>query len=445
MIQPYTLPGLACIFLLACQPAAAQTNCGCWIEPDSTWTNINPRPPGYMQSPLNAHGRHGPVALPFTFRFFGQAIRSLYVDKNGLLRLDGSTSAIPGNFPNPETMLAPFWARTDLYRFPLTNPLHPEDTINNVYIRTTPTAFMVAWSDVAYDRTNHGQLNSFQVIITDGTDPLVPDGNNVSYCYKRMEWATGQALSGANSTNGFDGLPATVGANKGDGVYYMQLGRFGLPDSTWGGSMQVSGIRWLNGRRVAFNTDIGNITPFFSMTECDTIQAAVGVEGRYEMIAHRGGPAPPLNAEAHSFSLSNFSFIDESMGEAHKVTALFTPTAGEVGVHTLQFQAYTGIGPVAVARRYVKVVSATGIEGLDQSAALSVVPNPASDHAVVRWTGAPPTELQLMDGRGRLLRTMHPKGDRATLATEGLAPGVYMLRSLAPGQTATVRLVVAAP
>lgn len=445
MMLRYTFPGLAVLLCLAALPATAQPDCGCWIEPDSTWTNINPRPTTYTQTPLHANGRYGPIALPFNFRFFGREIDTLYVDKNGMLRLDESTTGSPGNFPDPLSVLAPFWAVTDIYRYPLAMTFQSKDTINNVFIRATPTAFYVTWSDVARYRNDHGKLNTFQVVITDGTDPVIPDGNNVSYCYKQLEWASGPSYPGSLNGSGFDGIPATVGASKGDGVYYMQLGRFGLPDSVWYGYSQVSGIRWLNGRRVAFNTDIDNITPFFSTTECDTIEVPVGAEGHYEMIAHRGGPAPPLHAEAHAPSLSDFGFTDETVNEAHKITASFTPTEDEVGLHIMQFQAYTGIGPMAVVQRYVKVVPTLNVEESDRTTVLSVSPNPASGHAVVRWTGAPLTELQLIDGSGRLVRTMRPERDWAILSTQGLQAGVYVLRSLAPGRVGTVRLMVTGP
>ena len=62
-----------------------------------------------------------------------------------------------------------------------------------------------------------------QLIITDGNDPIITPGNNVQFCYKDMQWTTGAASQGVN---GFGGTPATVGVNRGNGVDYIQIGRY---------------------------------------------------------------------------------------------------------------------------------------------------------------------------------------------------------------------------
>jgi hypothetical protein len=55
------------------------------------------------------------------------------------------------------------------------------------------------------------------VIISNGNDSNMGLGNNVCFCYGDMQWAT---------SGGFGGTPATVGANKGDGVAYQSYGRY---------------------------------------------------------------------------------------------------------------------------------------------------------------------------------------------------------------------------
>ena len=52
--------------------------------------------------------------------------------------------------------------------------------------------------------------NTFQLIISDGTDTIIPANNNIAFCYGDMQWTTGAASSGIG---GFGGTAATVGAN----------------------------------------------------------------------------------------------------------------------------------------------------------------------------------------------------------------------------------------
>ncbi|MBK7751046.1 MAG: hypothetical protein IPI41_00145 [Flavobacteriales bacterium] len=112
-------------------------------------------------------------------------------------------------------MAAPFWADVDLRGPGVTN--------NIVQYKVTPTAMLVNWTNVGYYNSMTDKVNTFQLVITEGTDPLVPNGANVSFCYKDMQWTTGSASGG---TNGFGGTPATVGANEGNGVDYIQFGTF---------------------------------------------------------------------------------------------------------------------------------------------------------------------------------------------------------------------------
>jgi hypothetical protein len=68
-----------------------------------------------------------------------------------------------------------------------------------------------------------------------------------------------------------------------------------------------------------------------------------------------------------------------------------------------------------------------------------LAPNPA--HNQTRLLGLPigPLGVQVFDGQGRLVRT----GTSATLPTEGLAPGLYLVRAACAGQPArTLRLVI---
>src|SRR5690606_31117979 len=107
-----------------------------------------------------------------------------------------SSSAFPMSGP---TLVAPFWADVDLRGGGVNN--------NIVQFKVTPTALYVNWTRVGYYSMQTDKLNTFQAVITDGADPVVPNGANVSFCYETMQWTTGSASGG---TNGFGGTPATV-------------------------------------------------------------------------------------------------------------------------------------------------------------------------------------------------------------------------------------------
>ena len=68
-------------------------------------------------------------------------------------------------------MVAPFWADVDTRDDVL------PDTSGIVYYKLTPTSLIVKWNHVGYYGVHADLVNTFQLIITDGTDPLLPGGN----------------------------------------------------------------------------------------------------------------------------------------------------------------------------------------------------------------------------------------------------------------------------
>ena len=95
-----------------------------------------------------------------------------------------------------------------------------------------------------------------------------------------MQWTTGGASQGVN---GFGGTPATVGANKGDGTSFFQLGRFDQPGAAYdGGGGLNDGVSWLDNQSFFFNVcsgnnipPIANFTPAISNSgggACDTVK-----------------------------------------------------------------------------------------------------------------------------------------------------------------------------
>ena len=129
------------------------------------------------------------------------------------------------------------------------------------------------------------KVNTFQLIITDGTDPIVPNGANVSFCYKDMQWTTGSASGGVN---GFGGTPASVGANQGNGIDYIQFGRFDQPGTAYDGPFGLNdGVSFLDDQYFSFSTDIttANVPPVISgQSVCDSLILCVGQPALFEMV-----------------------------------------------------------------------------------------------------------------------------------------------------------------
>ncbi|MCC7503513.1 MAG: hypothetical protein IT229_13355, partial [Flavobacteriales bacterium] len=133
--------------------------CGCWVQPDATYS---------LAMTPNDDGSTAAIPLPFTFSLFGDAYDTLFINNNGNVSFGSAYSTFSASgFPSADhTMVAPFWGDVDTRG------------TGEVWYRITSTALYVNWMNVGYYNSMTDKLNSFQVIITDGTDPVVPGGNN---------------------------------------------------------------------------------------------------------------------------------------------------------------------------------------------------------------------------------------------------------------------------
>jgi hypothetical protein len=227
--------------------------CDCYIEPDSTYT---------LAMQPNDDGSTGNIPIPFTFNLYGQAYNSLYINNNGNLTFTGPLSTFSATaFPSVgNAIVAPFWADVDT-----------RNGNGQVLYKITPTSVYVNWVEVGYYAFHGDKLNTFQLIITNGSDPVI-DGGNVAFCYQNMDWTTGDASQGVN---GFGGVPATCGANKGDGVAYFLISRFDHAGNDFDGALgNPDGIDWLDYKSFAFDaSNGGNIPPIpEGIASCDTFK-----------------------------------------------------------------------------------------------------------------------------------------------------------------------------
>jgi hypothetical protein len=257
-----------CLLVLIIGSSNAASNCNCWQNRDSTWgiaQFTNGIPPDYR----NDDGSTALITLPFNFCFYGDTVTEVYINNNGNISFNTAFSTYTATgFPDPQfSMVAPFWGDVDT-----------RDTASGlVYYKMYSNYLVVQWDSVGYFDQHVDLRNTFQLIISNGSASVLPENKNVGFCYKKMEWTTGDASQGIN---GFGGVPATVGTNYGDGINYLQIGRY--IDSTFnydGPYANDDGVQSLSFQSFAFDICVTNfnVPPILSgQYLCDTIDICVG-------------------------------------------------------------------------------------------------------------------------------------------------------------------------
>lgn len=249
------------------QAAAAN----CIIPRDASWTEV----------PTNDDGFIGPINLGFTFNLYGSNYTQVYINTNGNLTFtQGYSPYTPSGFPFGVPMVAAFWADED------TRPRCGGTGV--IYYKREATRLLVTWENVGYYELHCDRTVTFQIVIGTQSDPVISAtgaGNNVLFNYGDMNWTTGDASGGVG---GFGGSPATVGVNKGNGINYVQVGRFDKPGMSYdGGGGANDGVDYLDDRCFSFNVgDTLNIPPSFSgQPSGNTINVQVGQTANYTIQA----------------------------------------------------------------------------------------------------------------------------------------------------------------
>lgn len=249
-----TLLSLSAAFLIS--TAMWAQDCNCMLPIDESFSVV-PMYNGTAPDYRNDDGFSDEIALPFTFDLYGTPFDSCFINNNGNISFGSgyftfASSGFPvNNFP----MISAFWADVDTRN----------EASGLVYYKMTDHAMVVRYNAVGYFPLMADQLNDFQIIISDGQSELIPNGHTISFCYGDMQWSTGTA--------------ATVGANAGDGISALQIGRFNeaseVYDGPYGESDDVDFIDYSN---ITFSTNtLGeNQNPINVSNLCDTIFGAAG-------------------------------------------------------------------------------------------------------------------------------------------------------------------------
>lgn len=319
------------------------SGCNCYIEPDATYT---------LAMGPNDDGSSSVITLPFDFCFYGDTVTQLYINNNGNITFGNSLAAFSATaFPsNNNQIISPFWADVDT-----------RAGNGQVLYKLTPTALYVNWVDVGYYNQQGDKRNTFQLIITDGADPVI-DGGNVAFCYEDMQWTTGSASSGVN---GFGGIPATAGANKGNNIDYFLIARFDHPGTDFDGALgNPDGISWLDYKSFFFDVcNTSNIPPVPNgISSCDTFRiCSVGDTADYPVIF-----LSPENNQITSLSINNgglttMQTLVNNSGNTAEMVIRAWGDASTVGTYNVTVTATDNFSPPGVTNlTFTIVIDSTG-------------------------------------------------------------------------------------
>jgi len=285
---------------------------------------------GQAPSYRNDDGSSVQLNLPFDFVFYGSTYNSFYINNNGNITFNQPYSTFSAaGFPSPDyVMIAPFWGDVD------TRDLES----GLVYMRRTPTHVIIKWDGVGYYSSQSDKKNYFQLTISNGTDPIIPNGNNVQFCYGDMQWTTGSASQGID---GFGGIPATVGANLGDGTSYIQFGRFDHPGTDYDGADgEPDGVSWLDNQSFNFSTaSDNNIPPIITgVGVCDTLKVCVG-----DQVQLNVGFVSPEQTQTTTITINtngapDITVTDIIAGSSASATLTILGTLANVGTYNISIQ-----------------------------------------------------------------------------------------------------------
>ncbi len=225
----------------------------CWNALDASYTDLTPLWSG-SYSALD-DGSYGAVALGFNFEFYGQTYNSIYINVNGNVTFGSTYSAYSASgFPSSSVpaMIAPFWGDVDLRG--------TSTGTNKAYYKLDSNKITIQWVEVGYYNQNTDVTNTFQLVLTDGTDPDVGIGFNTKFAYDDMNWCVGDASGG---TNGFgSNVFATVGAQSAGGANYYQIGLFGENNYDYDGAGgNLDGVHYLDGNCFTMDLSGTNVPP----------------------------------------------------------------------------------------------------------------------------------------------------------------------------------------
>ncbi|CAN5589872.1 hypothetical protein BH11BAC1_BH11BAC1_17280 [soil metagenome] len=421
-------------------PRPAGELCNCWIDRDGTWIIVPFDCVGASGGPgLAPEYRNDDwsacVGLPFNFCFYGQSVDSIFINNNGNVSIGTNYSTYsPISFPTTTfSMIAPLWSDVDTRGA----------SSGLEYYKLTSTHLIVQWDGVDYfnSDTSFGNLhqslyNTYQLIITDGTDPILPAGQNVSFCYKDMQWTTGDASLG---TNGFGGNPATCGVNQGNGIDYFQIGYYDTATTGWDGPYGANdGIYSLSNQSFNFNVCDSANTPPIAIANyvCDTLVLCEGDTGYINAGYLSPEPNQTTSIVMDTIGLQGVSIISDSTANLAGINLQIIAQPGNYGYHLLHLYATDNGTPPQSTTTYI-VVSilncGVGVNDPGASGNLVLSPNPVMDFVSVSYSSltAAAFSVEIRNALGQTVKNISVDPVMAfskKISVEELPAGIYFVR-----------------
>ena len=290
------------------------------------------------------------IQLPFAFDFYGTTYTEFYINNNGNVSFGNPYSTYTSyGFPvNEFPMLAPFWADVDTR------------SGGQVFYKMESNRVTVIWNAVGYFSNHTDKLNTFELVFTNGWDPVVGLGYNVAFSYGDMQWTTGDASGGEN---GLGGVPATVGLNKGDGIYYGLIGRFDHEGiDYYGPGGNPSGVSYLDNQLFRFTAIQGNfLPPVFGNLPVETVNIQEGESIQLHINASSPAPENTVYAEVQSDFTAGF-YADIISGNPCYINLTINGLRHNVGLHTITITAIDNGTPAlsTVASFTVRIIPHLG-------------------------------------------------------------------------------------
>lgn len=412
--------------------------CNCMVPLDSTFV-LAMQPNDDQYSSL--------ISLPFTFDFYGNTYNSLYINNNGNISFLGQYSTFTANpFPDSSyNMIAPFWGDVDTRDSTMTG------SIGNVWYKMTSNALVVVWDHVGYFMTHGDKTNTFQLVISDGTDPLIPIGNNVSFCYSDMQWTTGDASSGIA---GFGGVPATVGVNYGNGVDYFQVGRFDQPGTGFDGPYNNSDqVDFLDNMEMYFNVagaSSSNTPPMvIAAGICDTIDVYSGdtLKSIHTVDFTVMVATPEINqtlqvgvtcpAYPNAVSVTQTPIGNEFV----VVDITFDATLVPPGMYNVLITATDNGTPVATTTKSIPIHVQANTLGLSEfENTFSIYPNPGYDKLNIQLNNGKQAMVEVVDLLGNSVYSGEI-GSTKSIDIAHLNAGIYVVKVTMDNQVSSTRFM----
>ena len=423
-------------FVKVTQPVNITTggNCNCWIQRDTSWS-IVPFVIGTAPEYRNDDGSTDTITLPFSFCFYNTPINKVFINNNGNVSIAAPFSTYTAN-PFPNTlfqMIAPFWSDVDTRNL----------LSGIVHYKLTSQYLIVQWDSVGYFNSYVDKVNTFQLIISNSVNEIIPNGNNVSFCYKDMQWTTGDASINPpcpSGGTGFGGCPATAGVNNGDGIHYLQIGLFDQAGAAYDGPFgNNDGIDALDNQYFYFKVcdSAANIAPIIHAAQiCDSITICIG-----DSILLNADYLSPELGQTTNMSYTTTATTGVTLdtvinGNTAHISVLYVGSLANVGYNVVALIGTdNGMPPLTSTTSFiVQVINCpVGIAEHSVDDAIKVYPNPADEniHIAFNKGNIKNTQLILTNQLGQNVfdKMMSENGttNEVVIPSQKLPKGIYFL------------------